>query len=85
MKTRTIKKLWNNIVSLRDYEVEDAIKAGGIILSFGKYKMTLTSKQLEYGFQIISKPFKSKFGGKEYRLIDFRWNPDKEEACTPLK
>jgi len=81
MKTRTIKRLWNNIVSLRDYEVSDAIKAGGIILKFGKYQMTLTPSQLEAGFQVISKKFKSKFGSKEYSLIDFRWNPDKETVC----
>ncbi len=81
MKTRKIKKLWNNIVSLRDYEVKDAIAKGGIKILFGKYTMTLTKEQLETGVQLTSKKFLSKTGGKDYVLLDYRWNPDKELVC----
>lgn len=77
MKIRIIKKTFNGLVSLRDYEVESAIKEGGIIFKFGKYQMTLTPKQLQMGFSITNNTFKSKFGTKAYTLVDFRWNPDK--------
>lgn len=82
MKTRTIKKLWNNLVSLRDYEVLGAIKAGGVVIKFGKYQMTLHPEQLERGFQAVGTQFKSKFGTKDYALIDFRWIPDQVTSCT---
>lgn len=75
MKTRTIKKVFNNMVSLRDYEVEEAIQAGGIVFKFGKYHMTLTPEKLRQGFSITNNVFKSKFGTKDYTLVDFRWSP----------
>ncbi len=76
MKTKTVKKLWNGFVSIRDYEVRDAIEEGGLIIKLNDKQMTLGPRALERGLEIISKVFISKTGGRNYKLIDFKWSPD---------
>lgn len=75
MKIRKIKRLFNGLASLRDYEVEDAISSGGIILDLEGRRMTLTPEQLKGGFSINNKAQISKFGGT-YKLVDYRWKED---------
>ena len=41
MKSRKIKRLWNGLASLRDYEVEKYIKEGGVKLILGKDRIKL--------------------------------------------
>lgn len=86
MKKRKIKRLWHGLASLRDYEVEDAMREGGIVLTCGEEKMTLAPEQLKKGFQTAPQPFKSKIiSDMTYTLIDFQWKPDKEKPRGQLK
>jgi len=78
---RKIKRLWNGLASLRDYEVLDAIsKKENIRLECKNEYMTLSVPQLEKGFQISSTRFKSRYNANQmYELVDFRWKPDKQD------
>ncbi len=75
-KEKKVKKLYQKKwVSIRDYEVEQAIERGGIIISHQNFKMFLTKRNLEMS-KPNSKLFKSQTGGKDYRLVDFEWKPN---------
>ena len=76
MKTKKLKRLWNGLASLRDHEVNQAIKDGGIVLEYNGKKMTLTPEKLKASFSVNIRKFISKFNGKEYSLCDYRWSPD---------
>ena len=71
------KKLWKGqYISVRDYEVDKAIRAGGLLLTYDGNKMTIMPnklKQLDPNEDIQ----KSKFG-KDYQLVDIKWSPDNE-------
>jgi hypothetical protein len=71
------KKLWKGqYISVRDYEVDKAIRAGGLLLTYDGNKMTILPdklKQLDPNEDIQ----KSKFG-KDYQLVDIKWSPDNE-------
>lgn len=72
----TKTKLWKSMfVSVRDYEVEQAIECGGMVLHFGSRTMTLSVDRLmklrpEERTQI------SKTGGRNYQLVDILWEPE---------
>ena len=51
MKNKTVTKLWQGTkVSIRDYELQDAIKKGGLRLNHGNEFMEL-QPQLQVGHQ----------------------------------
>ena len=79
-KTITIKRLFNGLASVRDYVIDRCYKEGkDIIFVFNHQKMTILNKELESrSFQLSKKKFISKFNGKPYALIDFKFKPDKE-------
>jgi len=74
MKKVKVRKLWNNCVSIRDYDVEKAKKQGGLIVEFQGEKMFLFKKDLERGRPSGVK-IRSRWGDKIYELIDFEWKP----------
>lgn len=79
MRVKKVKKLWQGkYVSVRDYEIESAIKKGGLVIIHSSKKMTIDKdgceKILKYG--VKSQKFKSKTGGKDYHLIDITFAPD---------
>lgn len=75
MVTKKVTKLWKGeYLSVRDYEVQPAIKAGGLRLIYQGEEMILHTEDLQQ-LKPTSKLFKSKTGGKDYRLIDIKWNP----------
>ena len=80
MKTKKVTKLWQGkYVSVRDYEVEDAIRKGGLRIAHADDWMFLdvsTLKQLEPS----SRVFQSKFKG-QYRLIDITFKPLTEDPA----
>jgi len=80
MKTKKVTKLWQGkFVSVRDYEVDDAIRKGGLRISHAGKWMYLdvdTLKQLEPS----SRSFQSKFKGV-YRLIDITFKPLTEDPA----
>mgnify|MGYP003113994411 CR=1 FL=1 len=72
---KKVTKLYQGfLVSIRDYERDKAIKQGGMILMHDNKTMFFSPKALKE-LKPSTKIFKSKFG-KDYRLIDIRWNPD---------
>ena len=77
MKKTKRNKLWNGKISLRDYEVDDAIKAGGICIEYNGDTMFLYPSDLKKGIYNKQK-FNSKWGNKEYVLVDYDWKPTKQ-------
>jgi len=81
MKERKIKRLWNGIASLRDYEVDRFIAEGGVIVVCGNERMTLSPLALKHrGFKSSKKRFNSKGkAGQTYELTDYKWVPDRDD------
>lgn len=74
MVIKTVKKLWQGkFVSVRDYEVEKAIKKGGMRIQHGKDLMQLTVGELQQ-LKPTGNPIQSKFGGT-YQLVDITFKP----------
>jgi len=82
VKKKVTKLYQGFLVSIRDYERDKAIKQGGMIIIHDNQKMYFSPKALER-LQPSTKIFKSKFG-KDYRLIDIRWNPDDNKKQVQL-
>lgn len=80
-KTIRINRLWRDLVSIRDYVVQDCIKKNhSVRVLYGEKSMTLTPKDLRKGFQTLgNKKFNSKYGGK-YELVDFKWLPSSNKG-----
>lgn len=76
MIAKTVTKLWQNkFVSVRDYEIQKAIRDGGMVLTHNGDKMTLTVDELK-NLKPSPQLIKSKFKGV-YRLVDI---PFKKET-----
>ena len=76
MKTKKVTKLWKGqYVSIRDYELEQAKTSGGMIVEHKSKKMTLGMDRLNI-LQPTGRLFKSKTGGRSYRLVDVVFEPD---------
>lgn len=74
MKKKKVTKLWQGkFVSVRDYEVQAAIKKGGLEITHNNKIMQLKPEELQH-LQPSSKVFQSKFKGS-YRLIDILFEP----------
>jgi hypothetical protein len=75
MISKVVKKLWKGkYVSVRDYEVIDAINRGGMCIIHNGDIMKLTSDQLK-DLEPQENVFKSQFNGGTYRLVDIVWKP----------
>lgn len=74
MKKKNVTKLWQGkYVSVRDYEIQTAIKKGGLEINHNDKIMQLTPEELQH-LKPSSKVFQSKFKGS-YRLIDILFKP----------
>ena len=82
MYPRKLNKLWNGLASIRDYELANAIKIGGLIFTYKDRVMTITSEELKSKkFQCQSRKFNSIYNpGQTYTLYDFRFVDDKENV-----
>lgn len=82
MYPRKLKKLWNGLASIRDYELNMAIRVGGIVFTYKDKVMTITSEDLKNKkFQCHSRKFNSIYNpGQTYTLYDFRFIDDKEKG-----
>ena len=81
---KQVKKLWQGqFVSIRDYEIEKAKSDGLLRISFGDSTMTLGCNDLDK-LQPSSRIFKSKTGGKDYMLVDIKYQADKENKQQNL-
>lgn len=90
MFEKVVTKLWQGrYVSVRDYEIDTALARGGMIIHFEGNAMALDIGDLtdiKNSIPPNSKIFKSKTGGRSYRLVDVPWklksvnqNPNQEE------
>jgi len=74
MYTKTVLKLWmGSKVSIRDYERDNAIGAGGLILKHDGQEMIVTVEELKK-LEPSGKAITSKFD-RPYKLIDIEWKP----------
>ena len=74
MKTKQVSKLWKGrFVSVRDSEVQAAIKKGGFRLFHNEQIMELSVEELK-ALKPTGQNHQSKFGGS-YQLIDITWKP----------
>lgn len=74
---RRIGRLWQNRASIKDYEIERAIKKGGMILTRldNKEEMFLNVEQLKSALMTkTTKVFPPRFKGEsEFRLCNIFW------------
>ena len=74
MVIKTVKKLWQGkYVSVRDYEVDKAIRKGGMRIKHGKDLMQLGVEELRQ-LKPTGKPMQSKYTGS-YQLVDITFKP----------
>ena len=75
MFAKVVKKLWQGkYCSIRDYELEKAIKNGGLSLHFNGKIMTIYVDEL-LKLQPVGKPI---YKGT-YRLVDIKFKPDADK------
>ncbi len=79
-KTIPIRRLFNGLASVRDYVIEKCYKEGkDIVFVLNNEKMTIPNKELKSkSFQLSDKTFTSRYGSEPYRLIDYKFEADKE-------
>jgi len=74
-----VDKIFLGKVSVRDYKYKEALrKKDSLGIIHGQEFMIIPYANLKKARQITNQSFKSKFNGKEYKLIDFDWKPYKE-------
>ena len=81
MKRKQVKKLWQGkFVSIRDYELSDAIEMGGLIIEHDGEKMRMSIEDIKQ-IKPSGKFHKAKFAGKikSYQLCDITWKPSNTE------
>ena len=81
-----VDKVWLGKVSVRDYIYKKALrKKESIGIVHGKEYMWIPYEKLKSAKSYTEASFKSKFNGKEYRLVDFDWKPYKEDNSKQEK
>ena len=75
-----VKKIWLGKVSVREHIYKKALrKKESLGITYGNEYMFIPYEKLKTAKTYTDQSFKSKFDGKEYRLVDFDWKPYKEE------
>ena len=83
MKMKKVTKLWQGkFVSVRDYELRDAIKRGGLLITHNQDEMFLNVDDLKK-LKPTGKVHQSKFKGT-YQLVDIPWNRNHDERQGDL-
>lgn len=86
MITIEVKKIWLGKVSVREHIYKKALrKKESLGITFGKEYMYIPYDKLKTAKIYTDQTFKSKYNGKEYRLVDFDWKPYKEENTLQEK
>lgn len=79
-----IKRLWNGLADLRDYQIDEAVQKNQsirIICEENGETMTLNVKQLETEGLRRQGPYPLKHGknkGGQYYIVPFEWNRDRD-------
>tara|TARA_R100000773_G_scaffold1373_1_gene2047 strand:+ start:2380 stop:2646 length:267 start_codon:yes stop_codon:yes gene_type:complete len=75
-----VDKIWLGKVSIRDFIYKKALrKKESIGIEHGNEYMFIPYEKLKSASQYTRNKFRSKFTGKDYKLIDFDWKPFKPE------
>lgn len=83
MKTKKVTKLWRGkFVSVRDYELREAIKKGGLLITHNENQMFLDVDELQK-LKPSGKVHQSKFKGT-YQLVDILWNGNQDKRQGEL-
>jgi len=83
MKTKirqfTTKKLYFGHASVRDYIIKECQeKQKDLLIKFKDQEMLVPCQDLQhYSARFYDKKIESKTGGKDYQLIDIRFNPNR--------
>ncbi len=74
---KTVINLYNGMVQLKDYYVEEALAKGiSITINHANKKMTLSPEELVSKRVHVTRPFPSKHDTPPYRLYGYMWNPN---------
>lgn len=88
-KVIKLKRLFNNVASTRDYITKECVyHAWGIRFELaGKDEyMELSPEEVTTkAFQLNKAKQSSRFGGKDYYLIDYAWRPTKPQETPSFK
>jgi hypothetical protein len=69
-----VKKLYNGCVSVRDYTVNKAVKKKeSLTIECKGATMIIPNEMILVRGAKGSQPFTSKFDGRSYYLVDFKW------------
>ena len=82
-----VSKLFRgHLVSVRCSDVLKGSYKGGLVIIHNKQKMTVTKEIClsKYKERSNYTKVKSRYGTAPYYLIDFRWNPEKEDSQLNL-
>tara|TARA_Y100000310_G_scaffold332892_1_gene409356 strand:- start:3094 stop:3372 length:279 start_codon:yes stop_codon:yes gene_type:complete len=72
-----IKRLFNGKVDIRDYALQGCLnKWEPVVFELDGERMTIPPDR--FGEGTHTQTVKSKFDGKEYGLISFKWKPDEK-------
>jgi hypothetical protein len=83
MKRKVVKKLWQGrYVSVRDYEVKSAIRAGGLEIIHNDQRMVVPVPDLKE-LTPTGDLQKSKTGGRDYYLMDILFQPIVNDPNQP--
>lgn len=81
-KTFKLRRLWNNIASIRDYNLQECLDKGiGIRIEVEGEEGAMeydTEQVKQFVFQAHQTKNKSRYGTKEYTLVDFQWKPNED-------
>ena len=74
---KTVRKLYKGSVEVRDYDVKRCISDNKHFeIIYLKESMILSPKELTSKRKSISNTFRSKVGGKDYKLYSYEWDPN---------
>ena len=80
IKVYRVKKLFNGYASVRDYVVRRCQATGcDLRIQFGDDFMLIPHDELaNKKKQLINTLYRSRWGDRQYQLVDFKWSPTKE-------
>ncbi len=79
-------KIWLGKVSVREHIYKKALRnKESLGITHGKEYMFIPYDKLKKAKSYTDQKFKSKYDGKEYRLVDFDWKPYKEDNTNQEK
>lgn len=80
-----LKRLYDNVASVRDYIWSDIVRKGEGI----EFECNGAELKIEPGAVKMAMPgktlFESKYDSRKYRLVDFKWEPNRKDLFSWIK